>query len=82
MTPSLASSMYLMVLYFITGAYQDVFRMVESCVSEELIAEEVSCVLLGGLRRSRGDFLLLTCSFPLTRASTASNIQSVRVPWK
>jgi hypothetical protein len=43
MTPSLASSMYLMVLYFITGAYQDVFRMVESCVSEELSAEEVCC---------------------------------------
>ncbi len=42
MTPSLASSMYLMVLFFITGSYQDVFRMVESCVSEELSAEEVS----------------------------------------
>jgi len=44
MTPSLASSMYLMVLYFITGAYQDVFRMVESCVSEDLTAEEVRCI--------------------------------------
>ena len=40
-TPSLASSMYLMVIYFfITGAYRDVFKMVESCVSEELTAEE------------------------------------------
>jgi hypothetical protein len=41
MTPSLASSMYLMVLYFITGAYQDVFRMVDSCVSEDLSPEEL-----------------------------------------
>lgn len=47
-TPSLASSMYLMVLYFITGAYPDVFKMVESCVSEELSPEEVS-------HRKRGD---------------------------
>jgi len=40
-TPSLASSMYLMVMYFITGSYRDVFKMVESCVSEELSAEEL-----------------------------------------
>jgi hypothetical protein len=40
-TPSLASSLYLMVMYFITGEYQDVFKMVESCVSEELNPEEV-----------------------------------------
>jgi hypothetical protein len=39
-TPSLASSMYLMVMYFITGSYPEVFKMVESCVSEELTAEE------------------------------------------
>lgn len=42
-TPSLASSMYLMVMYFITGAYQEVYKMVESCVSEDLTSEEV-CV--------------------------------------
>lgn len=41
-TPSLASSMYLMVMYFITGAYQEVYKMVESCVSEDLTSEEVS----------------------------------------
>lgn len=41
-TPSLASSMYLMVLYFITGSYGDVFKMIESCVSEQLTEEEVS----------------------------------------
>lgn len=41
-TPSLASSLYLMVMYFITGSYQEVFKMVESCVSEELNPEEVS----------------------------------------
>jgi hypothetical protein len=39
-TPSLASSLYLMVMYFITGNYQDVFKMVESCVSEDLSPEE------------------------------------------
>ena len=39
-TPSLASSLYLMVMYFITGSYQEVFKMVESCVSEDLNAEE------------------------------------------
>ena len=39
-TPSLASSMYLMVMYFITGAYQEVYKMVESCVSEDLTSEE------------------------------------------
>lgn len=39
-TPSLASSMYLMVMYFITGAYQEVYKMVESCVSEDLTPEE------------------------------------------
>ena len=36
-TPSLASSMYLMVMYFITGSYRDVFKMVESCVSEDCL---------------------------------------------
>ena len=41
-TPSLASSLYLMLMYFITGSYVEVFKMVESCVSEELTAEEVS----------------------------------------
>ena len=41
-TPSLASSMYLMVMYFMTGNYQNVFKMIESCVSEELTPEEVS----------------------------------------
>jgi len=41
-TPSLASSLYLMLMHFITGSYQDVFKMMESCVSEELTPEEVS----------------------------------------
>lgn len=40
-TPSLASSLYLMLMYFITGSYVEVFKMVESCVSEELSPEEV-----------------------------------------
>ena len=39
-TPSLASSLYLLLMYFITGAYPDVFKMVESCVSEQLTPEE------------------------------------------
>ena len=41
-TPSLASSLYLMLMHFITGSYVEVFKMVESCVSEELTPEEVS----------------------------------------
>lgn len=32
--------MYLMVMYFLTGSHRDVFKMVESCVSEELTSEE------------------------------------------
>ena len=39
-TPSLSSSLYLMLMYFITGSYTDVFKMVESCVSEDLTPEE------------------------------------------
>ena len=38
---SVHNSLYLMLLYFITGMYHEVFKMVESCVSEELIPEEV-----------------------------------------
>ena len=45
-TPSLASSLYLLVMYFITGAYQEVFKMVESCVSEDLNPEEVNPILI------------------------------------
>jgi hypothetical protein len=41
-TPSLASSLYLMLMYFITGQYQEAYKMVESCVSEDLTPEEVS----------------------------------------
>jgi hypothetical protein len=44
-TPSLASSLYLMLMYFITGLYTEVFKMVESCVSEELNPEEVSDII-------------------------------------
>lgn len=40
-TPSLASSLYLMLMHFITGAYVEVFKMVDSCVSEDLSPEEV-----------------------------------------
>jgi hypothetical protein len=61
-TPSLASSLYLMVMYFITGEYQDVFKMVDSCVSEELNPEEVcwtSCIVQrNALRRSNMCLLL------------------------
>ena len=40
-TPSLASSMYLLLLHFICGTYSEVFKMIESCVSEQLTDEEV-----------------------------------------
>lgn len=39
-TPTLSSSLYLLLMYFITGAYQEVYKMVESCVSEDLTSEE------------------------------------------
>jgi len=45
-TPSLASSLYLMLMHFITGSYVEVFKMVESCVSEDLTSEEVSLCTL------------------------------------
>ena len=45
-TPSLSSSLYLMLMHFITGSYQNVYKMMESCVSEELTPEEVSYQLL------------------------------------
>ena len=48
-TPSLASSLYLMLMHFITGAYVEVYKMVESCVSEDLNPEEV-CLLAMSLR--------------------------------
>ena len=38
---SLATSLYLMLVYFIAGMCHEVFKMVESCVSEELTPEEV-----------------------------------------
>jgi hypothetical protein len=43
-TPSLASSLYLMLMHFITGSYVEVFKMVESCVSEDLNSEEVCAI--------------------------------------
>ena len=35
-----------MTMFFITGAYQEVYKMVESCVSEDLTPEEVRGKLL------------------------------------
>jgi hypothetical protein len=66
-TPSLASSLYLMVMYFITGEYQDVFKMVDSCVSEELNPEEVcwtSCIVQRNAVR-RSNLCLLPSPPPL-----------------
>jgi hypothetical protein len=60
-TPSLASSLYLMLMYFITGSYPNVFKMVESCVSEELTAEEVSSLRLRAMRLI--DFRLCSPNF-------------------
>ena len=33
-TPLLASSLYLMVVYFITGYHREVFKMIEPCADE------------------------------------------------
>jgi len=76
-TPSLASSLYLLLIYFISGSYPNVFKMVESCVSEELSPEEVSAA--AGLFR----FLVSSSSSSLTLLSLfinpATNFQPVGV---
>ena len=66
-TPSLASSLYLMVMYFITGSYQEVFKMVESCVSENLTPEEVSRI---GVHPCLQDCEL--CSYHLSPSNKSS----------
>jgi hypothetical protein len=73
-TPSLASSLYLMLMHFITGAYVEVFKMVESCVSEDLNAEEVS-LLPVVLRQHPETNLTWSIGF------LATNLQPIGVPW-
>jgi hypothetical protein len=75
-TPSLASSLYLMLMYFITGSYPNVFKMVESCVSEDLTAEEVCICALSGTR------LCLRFSAANVRFLAATNFQPARIPWQ
>jgi hypothetical protein len=75
-TPSLSSSLYLMVMYFITGAYQEVFKMVESCVSEDLTPEEVSFTNKIALDQTCLNSQLHFC-FRFSLAAT--NIQSTRI---
>lgn len=52
-TPSLASSLYLLLMHFITGNYVEVFKMVESCVSEQLSPEEVRSTIKAAVRFQR-----------------------------
>ena len=84
-TPSLASSLYLMVMYFITGSYQNVFKMVESCVSEDLSPEEVRlasrcCIVLYCLVLYCLLFVLRESSFPLSSLQPLTQVPVVRLP--
>ncbi len=75
-TPSLASSMYLMVMFFITGKYQEVFKMVESCVSEDLTAEEVRAEY-NYVPFYLSSLIQLTCfSLPLSRLKSSISLNS------
>jgi hypothetical protein len=75
-TPSLASSLYLMLMHFITGSYVEVFKMVDSCVSEELSPEEVRGLVLLTI------FMLLISSHDFCFCDAATNIQPARIPWQ
>jgi hypothetical protein len=80
-TPSLASSMYLMVMYFITGSYREVFRMVESCVSEELSAEELQ--IFNQLEFLGNDFHpdAHACRLKLSAVTVGLGGDSMKCPW-
>jgi hypothetical protein len=75
-TPSLASSLYLMLMHFITGAYVEVFKMVESCVSEDLNAEEVCFAIFTTTAR---DALIPISLWSI--CFLATNLQPVGVSW-
>ncbi len=73
--------MYLMVMYFITGSYRDVFKMVESCVSEELSAEELQ--IFNQLEFLGNDFHpdAHACRLKLSAVTVGLGDDSMKCPW-
>ncbi len=73
--------MYLMVMYFITGSYRDVFRMIESCVSEELSAEENQ--IFNQLEFLGNDFHpdAHACRLKISAVTVGLGQDSMRCPW-
>lgn len=73
--------MYLMVMYFITGSYRDVFKMVESCVSEDLSAEEQQ--IFNQLEFLGNDFHpdAHACRLKLSAVTVGLGEDSMKCPW-
>jgi hypothetical protein len=73
--------MYLMVMYFITGSYRDVFKMVESCVSEDLSAEEQQ--IFNQLEFLGNDFHpdAHACRLKLSAVTVGLGDGSMKCPW-
>jgi hypothetical protein len=73
--------MYLMFMYFITNAYRNEFKMVESCVSEELTAEEQQ--ILNQLEFLGNDFHLdaHACRLKLSAVTVWLGDESMKCPW-
>ena len=73
--------MYLMVMYFITGSYREVFKMVESCVSEELSAEELQ--IFNQLEFLGNDFHpdAHACRLKLSAVTVGLGDDSMKCPW-
>ena len=70
-----------MVMYFITGSYRDVFKMVESCVSEELTAEEQQ--IFDQLEFLGNDFHpdAHACRLKLSAVTVGLGDGSMKCPW-
>ena len=72
--------MYLMFMYFITNAYRNEFKMVESCVSEELTAEEQQ--ILNQLEFLGNDFHdAHAYRLKLSAVTVWLGDESVKCPW-
>jgi hypothetical protein len=70
-----------MVMYFITGSYKEVFKMVESCVSEELSAEEMQ--IFNQLEFLGNDFHpdAHACRLKLSAVTVGLGDDAMKCPW-
>lgn len=68
-------------MYFITGSYREVFKMVESCVSEELSAEELQ--IFNQLEFLGNDFHpdAHACRLKLSAVTVGLGDDSMKCPW-